>query len=153
MKKPKLRELKEAVTALIKGPYTDKFPKAPAKVMETYRGKPEYHEDDCVVCGACGEVCPVRAIEMVDERREDGTAVRRMVLHYDICIMCGQCQRACITEKGMIPSLDISPLEAKVVAQPPAGAGEAAAMKKAGIPWWLWLLGGAAVYYIWKKAK
>ncbi|MFC1683199.1 4Fe-4S dicluster domain-containing protein [Candidatus Zixiibacteriota bacterium] len=104
MKKPKLRELKEAVTALIKGPYTDKFPKAPATVMETYRGKPEYHEDDCVVCGACGEVCPVSAIDMVDERREDGTAVRRMVLHYDICIMCGQCQRACITKKGIILS-------------------------------------------------
>ena len=104
MRKPKLRELKEAVTALVKGPYTSKFPKAPAIISERYRGKPEYHEDDCVLCGACGEVCPPRAIEMVQERREDGTAVRRMVLHYDICIFCGQCQRACITEKGIILS-------------------------------------------------
>ena len=104
MRKPKLRELKEAITAVLKGPYTDKFPKAPAVVTERYRGKPQYHEEDCVLCGACGEVCPPQAIEMVQERREDGSAVRRMVLHYDICILCGQCQRACITGKGIILS-------------------------------------------------
>jgi hydrogenase-4 component H len=104
LRKPKLRELKEAVTALLQGPYTDKFPKAPARVSERYRGKPKYYADDCVLCGACAEVCPPNAIEMVQERREDGSAVRRMVLHYDICIFCGQCQRACITKKGIILS-------------------------------------------------
>jgi hydrogenase-4 component H len=104
LRKPKLRELKEAITAVIKGPYTDKFPKAPAVVTERYRGKPEYHEEDCVLCGACGEVCPPQAIEVVQERGEDGSAIRRMVLHYDICIFCGQCQRACITGKGIILS-------------------------------------------------
>lgn len=104
MRKPKLRELKEAITAVVKGPYTSKFPKAPAVVTERYRGKPEYHEDDCVLCGGCAEVCPPRAIEMIQERREDGTAVRRMVLHYDICIFCGQCQAACITDKGIVLS-------------------------------------------------
>jgi formate hydrogenlyase subunit 6/NADH:ubiquinone oxidoreductase subunit I len=104
LRKPKLRELKEAVTALVRGPYTHKFPKAPADVTERYRGKPKYHADDCVVCGACGEVCPPGAIETIEERREDGSAVRRMVLHYDICIFCGQCQRACITGKGIIQS-------------------------------------------------
>ena len=41
MKKPKLRELKEAVTALIRGPYTDKFPKTPAVIPERFRGKPK----------------------------------------------------------------------------------------------------------------
>lgn len=104
MRKPKLRELKEAITAVLKGPYTDKFPKVPAVVTERYRGKPVFQEEDCVLCGACGEVCPPQAIEMVQERREDGTAIRRMVLHYDICIMCGQCVRACITDKGIIQS-------------------------------------------------
>ena len=106
MTKPKLRELKEAVTALLQGPYTAKFPKAPPTLTERYRGKPKYYEDDCVLCGACAEVCPPQAIEMVQERREDGTAVRRMVLHYDICILCGQCERACITKKGIKQSND-----------------------------------------------
>ncbi len=104
MRKPKLRELKEAITAVIKGPYTSKFPKEPAVVSERFRGLPKYHEDDCVLCGACAEVCPPGAIEMIQERLEDGTAKRRMVLHYDICIFCGQCQRACITDKGIILS-------------------------------------------------
>ncbi len=106
MKKPKLRELKEAVTALLQGPYTAKFPKAPTPLSKRYRGKPKYSVDDCVLCGACAEVCPPGAIEMVQERREDGSAVRRMVLHYDICIFCGQCQRACITGKGITLSND-----------------------------------------------
>lgn len=106
MKKPKLRELKEAVTALLQGPYTAKFPKAPAMMSKRYRGKPKYDPEECVLCGACAEVCPPGAIEMVQERHEDGSAVRRMVLHYDICIFCGQCQRACITTKGITLSND-----------------------------------------------
>ena len=44
MKKPKLRELKEAVTALWKGPYTIDFPRSPSPVAAEYRGKPEYQE-------------------------------------------------------------------------------------------------------------
>ncbi len=99
MKYPKLRELKEAITALIKGPYTSNFPFEPHVPAERFRGKPEFHEQDCVGCGACVNVCPARAIEM----RDEGDA-RILVYRWDLCIFCGQCEANCLTEKGIMLS-------------------------------------------------
>lgn len=100
MRYPKLRELKEAVIALIKGPYTSPFPRVPHKPYPKFRGKPEYFEKDCVGCLACEEVCPANVIEhedIIDKEK----AVRRLTLHLDICQFCGNCQANCITEKGI----------------------------------------------------
>jgi len=99
MRYPKLRELKEAIKALIKGPYTSKFPFQPHKPYERFRGKPEFHQDDCVGCGACVQVCPAKAIEMQDIGEK-----RTLTLRWDMCIFCGQCQANCLTEKGIILS-------------------------------------------------
>ncbi len=99
MKYPKLRELKEAITALIKGPYTSRFPYEPHKPYERFRGRPEFHEEDCVGCGACFQVCPAGAINM-----EDVKGKRVLTVNWDTCIFCGQCQANCITEKGIILS-------------------------------------------------
>lgn len=99
MRKPKLRELKEAIRALIKGPYTAKFPAEPHKPYERFRGKPEYHKDDCVGCSACFQVCPSRAISMRDERQK-----RILTVRWDLCIFCGQCQANCLTGKGIMLS-------------------------------------------------
>jgi len=102
MRKPKLRELKEAITALLKGPYTSKFPYAPAVVPEHFRGTPTYVPDECVGCGACGQVCPAGAITIVDEYREDkGRMVRRIERNWGNCIFCSQCFEYCITDKGI----------------------------------------------------
>ena len=100
MRYPKLRELAEAIRALIKGPYTSKFPFKPHIPEKRYRGKPEYNEDKCVGCGACSEVCTVGCIEMKDTLDSD-IPTRRLELRYDSCIFCGQCQAACITEEGI----------------------------------------------------
>ncbi|TRZ96273.1 4Fe-4S dicluster domain-containing protein [bacterium] len=99
MKYPKLRELREAIKALIKGPYTSRFPYEAHKPYERFRGKPEFHEDDCVGCGACFQVCPAGAIEMIDLKGK-----RVLTIHWDVCISCGQCQANCLTEKGIILS-------------------------------------------------
>jgi len=99
MKYPKLRELKEAITSLINPPYTTKFPKVPSPAPPTYRGKAEFDEKECVVCGACANVCPPGAIEKIEEPPPGGK--RRLILHYDRCIFCGQCQANCLTEKGI----------------------------------------------------
>jgi hydrogenase-4 component H len=99
MKYPKLRELKEAIRALIKGPYTSKFPYEPHKPYERFRGRPEFHQDDCMGCGACYEVCPAKAIEMQDVKDK-----RVLTVRWDLCIFCGQCQANCPTEKGILLS-------------------------------------------------
>ncbi len=96
---PKLRELKEAVLALIRGPYTTKFPAEEPKIPDAYRGFPDYHEEDCIGCGACCNVCPSNAIEMTDD---PNAAVRKLTICIDRCITCGQCQANCPTEKGIL---------------------------------------------------
>lgn len=98
MKKPKLRELWEAIKALGRGPYTSKFPAAMPEIPDGFRGAPEYSEPDCVGCGACAEVCTARVITMTDDT---ASKKRRFVLRYDNCLYCGQCERYCITKKGI----------------------------------------------------
>ena len=94
------RILKEAIRAAFTGPYTQRFPFEPHKPAEAFKGKPEFHEKDCVGCTACAQVCPARAIAVVDEV-ENGKPIRKLVLRHDLCIFCGQCEANCITEKGI----------------------------------------------------
>jgi len=100
VKKPKLRELREAVRAVIHGPYTTKFPFEPHEAPEGFRGKPEFHEDECIGCAACAEVCPALAIRYHDDV-DSQTPMRRFELRYDKCIFCGQCELNCTTEGGV----------------------------------------------------
>ncbi|MFC1658151.1 4Fe-4S dicluster domain-containing protein [Candidatus Omnitrophota bacterium] len=99
MKLPSLfqfRILKEAVRALITGPYTGRFPKEPHVPFPRFRGRPEFDKEECVGCGACVQVCPSGALSMKDEGGK-----RILVIRWDICIFCGQCQANCLTEKGI----------------------------------------------------
>ncbi len=101
MKKPKIRELGEAIKAVVKGPYTTKFPFEPPEIIPEFRGFPEYQDDDCVRCGACVEVCPARAIE-VEEYEKGGKKFRKVRFRYDVCLLCGQCGALCTTGKGIV---------------------------------------------------
>ncbi|MCX5679432.1 MAG: 4Fe-4S dicluster domain-containing protein [Candidatus Omnitrophica bacterium] len=104
MRYPKLRELKEAITAIIKGPCTTKYPYQPHSPAKRFRGKPVYSNDGCIACAACSLVCPARAIEVKDtvDRKK---AVRRMVLHLDECHYCGQCSALCTTKADSPPGI------------------------------------------------
>jgi len=97
MRYPKLRELCEAIRALIRGPYTSAFPKEPHVPHPNFRGKPKFNKDKCVGCLACEEVCPVGAIAHVDTTDTD-TPTRTMIHYADTCIFCGQCEAACIAD-------------------------------------------------------
>ena len=96
MKLPKVRELIEAVRALIKGPYTSKFPAEPHIPYKSFRGQPKFNAEICVGCGACREVCPVEAIDCIDDIGDKSGPKRRMIHYTDTCIFCGQCEAACI---------------------------------------------------------
>jgi formate hydrogenlyase subunit 6/NADH:ubiquinone oxidoreductase subunit I len=98
MKYPKLREVVEAIRALIKGPYTSSFPKEPHVPHPNFRGQPKFNEQKCVGCLACEAVCPAEAIAHRDESRPDGSPKRVMIHYTDTCIFCGECEAACIAE-------------------------------------------------------
>ncbi len=95
--KPKIREIIEAVKALIVGPYTDKFPKVTHTPHPNFRGQPKYDDEKCVGCLACVQVCPVEALAYEDST--DTEDPKRELIHYtDTCIFCGQCESACIAD-------------------------------------------------------
>ena len=98
MRKPKLRELGEAVKALIRGPVTIGFPAEPYEPPDAFRGRPKYSKDDCIGCGACAQVCPSLAIQVTDDTERK---VRTLSVDYGSCIQCGQCGEKCITSKGI----------------------------------------------------
>ncbi|NQT53928.1 4Fe-4S dicluster domain-containing protein [bacterium] len=100
MRKPKLRELKEAVKAVLYGPYTHPFPAEPLPAAEAYRGKGEFNDDTCIACGACAEVCPAGAIEVHDKLDQE-PPVRAIVRYHDRCAFCGLCEENCTTEDGV----------------------------------------------------
>ena len=100
MRLPKLRELKEAVTAVFSPRFTTRFPAKPCIVPERYRGKPEFDLDTCIGCGACVNVCPTQALTQVDDMQAN-PPVRKITLRYDACIFCDNCSEYCTTETGI----------------------------------------------------
>ena len=99
MRLPKIRELIEAIKALIVGPYTSKFPKEMHVAHPNFRGQPKYNEDKRVGCLACVEVCPVTALDYKDDTADNKAAKRSMIHYTDTCIFCGQCEAHCIADK------------------------------------------------------
>ena len=94
------RILNQAVRAAFSRPFTTRFPKEPYQPIESFRGRPRYHEADCIGCGACAQVCPAKCIDVIDDVASS-PPVRRLVQHLDACIWCGQCERYCPTQQGI----------------------------------------------------
>jgi len=108
MRLPKIRELGEAIKALIKGPYTVNFPQEPHVPYPSFRGLPKFNQERCVGCLACEQVCPAEAIahqDIVEETSDGKKRGKRVLFHYtDTCIFCGQCEAACIADHEGIKS-------------------------------------------------
>ena len=108
MKYPKARELGEAIKALIKGPYTSRFPYEPCVPHPNFRGLPKFDPSRCVGCLACELVCPPEAIahrDVIEETPDGRKHGKRILIHYtDTCVFCGQCEAACIADHEGIKS-------------------------------------------------
>lgn len=89
---PKFRELVEAVRAVVKGPFTTEFPAKIDSVDPNFRGIIRFRPEKCVCCGACVQVCPTNAREMLIDRER---MVFRNIHHAERCIYCGQCVLYC----------------------------------------------------------
>ncbi|MEO0021675.1 MAG: 4Fe-4S dicluster domain-containing protein [candidate division WOR-3 bacterium] len=106
---PKVRELIEALRAVFTGPFTTKFPKAVDSVHPNFRGILKFREDRCICCGACSQVCPTDARELILDREK---RVMRNIHHADRCIYCAQCVKGCPTEAIYhTPEFDLSRTE------------------------------------------
>jgi formate hydrogenlyase subunit 6/NADH:ubiquinone oxidoreductase subunit I len=101
MKYPKLREIKGALKSLFTKAYTTPFPKTPHIPFAAFRGKPYYHEEECIGCTACVNVCPTGALSFVDVIHDKNKVKRVLKINWDICIGCGQCQLNCVSEEGI----------------------------------------------------
>jgi len=99
MRLPKLRELAEAFRAIFKGPYTRKFPKAPSPAFPRYRGIIVFDKEKCIGCGACVEVCPALAREMIDDKQKK---IRKNIHYQDRCVYCGQCVAYCTNKYAIV---------------------------------------------------
>ncbi len=100
MRLPKLRELREAVTAVFSPRFTTRFPAKPCVVPSKYRGKPEFDLESCIGCGACVNACPTEALTQIEDLAAE-PAVRILTLRYDTCIFCGNCHDICTTDDGI----------------------------------------------------
>jgi len=107
MRKPKIRELLEALRAIFTGPFTSRFPFKPSPAAPRFRGKIEFDPEKCILCGACVEVCPARARAQIDDRAR---RTRREIHYQEKCVYCGQCVLYCTTKEGIrhTPEYDLA---------------------------------------------
>ncbi len=70
--------------------YSDAFWTPP----EGARGKPVRDEEKCTACGACVNLCPSAALELLDEKIDDKPH-KVVRLNYWRCVYCGTCQDVC----------------------------------------------------------
>jgi len=86
--------LKELVRNLFKKPMTIRFPDESKVIPENYRGEQDFDKSRCKGCGLCANMCPNKAIEMIDIK-ENGTMKKYPKIDLGKCCFCGLCQDIC----------------------------------------------------------
>lgn len=86
--------LKVALSNLVKGPSTDKYPFGETFVPEKLRGMIKHNPDICMACHICEHVCAGGAIRI--EEAPDSSGINFVVWH-NTCAFCGLCEHYCPT--------------------------------------------------------
>jgi NADH-quinone oxidoreductase subunit I len=88
-----IRMLLESLNNLFSPPETIKYPFEPSPEPKGYRGTILYHEELCIFCDKCENICPPGAIkfEVVDFE----TGKKQYNYNPYLCIYCGACVREC----------------------------------------------------------
>lgn len=82
--------MREIASSLLKGAFTQEYPKVKVAVPEDFRGRHILHPERCISCGLCERDCPADAIKLVE------TVEKRLPVFYlDLCIFCFQCADSC----------------------------------------------------------
>ena len=72
--------------------------------------------DFCDGCGLCIDVCPYRAIKLVEYRGEEGQPLKTVTIDQVLCKGCGICQGACPKRGVVIAGFTYAQIEAQVAA-------------------------------------
>ena len=93
----KLGILPKLLQNLFSKPMTVRFPHESIPIAEGYRGEHIYDMDKCISCGLCANICPNKAIEMVEAPKEYKDKYPKTYPKIDLgkCCFCGLCQDIC----------------------------------------------------------
>ena len=93
----KLGILPKLLQNLFSKPMTVRFPHESIPIPEGYRGEHTYDMDKCISCGLCANICPNKAIEMVEAPKEYKDKYPKTYPKIDLgkCCFCGLCQDIC----------------------------------------------------------
>jgi len=73
--------------------------------------------DKCIGCGKCEEVCPYKAIELIDETKEFediSIVVKKSSINSALCKGCGTCAATCPVGAIMVKHYDFNQINAMI---------------------------------------
>jgi hydrogenase-4 component H len=96
MKIINILRIKEIAKSLIFGPNQQNSRNMNPK--KAFCIAPIVNEKKCIGCSTCTNICPAKAISLLDNKE---TKIRTIIWNLDKCIFCGECEKKCLTKAGI----------------------------------------------------
>ncbi len=90
--------LAKAVRSLADKKATLEFPAEKESLDDVERGALLLDMDTCVSCCACEQMCPAKAIDMVEVKASASATKKMPQVGMDRCMLCGFCEEVCPTK-------------------------------------------------------